>query len=1259
MINAHRRIALLTGVAASTLGLAAPALAAVTTSAGIQHIVGPGGTATDTLTICDVDDSCFFGVEASGSQVAFASVTSIAHGQIIQVGIGTDVELVMVNLADANVGAHATAAAPGGNAIAHAVVHTGILQIASAEAAPGGGSTIFLVDPEVIAKGSFTNSGNLLIDAVATAAAAGTASALAIIDVGFEQHMIAADQASASYSNTGSVALSAIAHATADDFAIAVAAVESGQYQIVTGGEASARFGNSGTLSINAVASADGHVASANAFAEYLVEQDVTAGASSSAALASAEAIATATISNSGTATLAASATAFASSGPANATAVANEAFVQEVESEGSAIASLVNSGSLKLSANAVATGQDALAHASIIQPISQAIEGATGAANFTNAATMTFNAVAHASAATFASAGAVIGAIELDVDATDGVASFVNSGTFSAKATATAQAGSTAIATAFATGLHQTVHGGRAVVDNQGLFSVSARAATQAADAGTATAVAFGYVATGAEGLAVDASNDGTLDVSAVAEAHDEAFASAIGIHALLTSGTASDEARLSGTLTNSGTINVVARVSGGGFFSTAAPGGGTSTVALSSAVASGILLQSGVNTLTVTNSGAINVDAIAESGGRATATAIRVATTGRLPGDANDVFTFTNDGGTIRARTSFDGGQTWHRGTAIDVSRARNRSVINLLGDASIYGHIAVQEGDAINVASGTLYFDGIINPTYLGTNDGVGTLTVDHGGNLILAGARFTGDPRTFDGVASASVNTFTVTADGTITYELQPTDPGSQPPGSYQQVYADVANIDGAKLVATIATSNGLFEDSYVWDNVIDANTLNGKFASCSLTGPYSDSLLVGALQCSYDANNNVDLSLSRVGFDSVGGLNQNGAAVGSGLEGVYRSVLGGAGGLAGTAQLSNASATPGIVDLLADLFLFTDASNYNVALNQLSGSVYANYLQSFPSIGVHYNDLLDGATSCEAVAGSGSVRDCRTNPIRVWGQTDYQSRRADGDVEAGSTKAKRFTGLLGIDTTVGDAAIVGVSAGYVTNHARDNQFGDSANAEGAQIGAYAAYDKGPFTLKGVTTYSWFNGDSTRHVDFRGLAPGATFSGTPTGKPDVNLLTLGLHGAARLPIGGRSAVTPYLNLDYVHAKLQGFVERGLDGADLTVEGGSSNHSFATTGVKFATQAGGVISEIDLGYRHRFGSARSRFSAAFLGDTSSAFDIISAAQKRGTFVAGVSVGGKVGTVDVRIGYNGEYNGDVTSHGGNFKVSLPLGGH
>ena len=168
------------------------------------------------------------------------------------------------------------------------------------------------------------------------------------------------------------------------------------------------------------------------------------------------------------------------------------------------------------------------------------------------------------------------------------------------------------------------------------------------------------------------------------------------------------------------------------------------------------------------------------------------------------------------------------------------------------------------------------------------------------------------------------------------------------------------------------------------------------------------------------------------------------------------------------------------------------------------------------------------------------------------------------------------------------------------------------------------------------------------------------GTIRGDPDIKMTTLGLHGGARWAMGGNSVVRPFLNLDYVNARLDEYIETGLEGANLHVDGGGIKRTFLTGGVKYATQMGGVVPEVKLAYRHRFGDRRARIEQAFLcqTDTECEFDVVSASEKRGTFLAGLSVGGKVGPVDLRIGYEGEFNSDIRSHAGNFRVILPLGG-
>jgi uncharacterized protein with beta-barrel porin domain len=943
---------------------------------------------------------------------------------------------------------------------------------------------------------------------------------------------------------------------------------------------------NSGSFSVLGIASAD---------ADLAVHQQVRVSGVSQVARGL---NALATIDNSGTITVAGSAQGTAVGSVSNY--VAASGLNQTAWGPESVVASVDNSGSIDVSARAIGTAE-------------------TGKA--TNVA--------------------IAGGISQNSLGKDGASSSVtNSGSISVVADAESNGGIVAFAGAYAEGFSQEPLFGTltATLDNDGDIAVLAGASAVATGGAYASAKATGLHVDAANVVA-DVLNSGSFTVAASAVASGvsgSAYAFAGGISMTAANhGTSGSFGLISGTIENSGSLKVSAKVDSAN----------SGTVG---ATATGIFLNSGQIDATVVNTGTILVQAVTANGGDATAYGVHAVNWYDPAVDGDAVFTFTNDGGTIVVRESVDGGTTWQRGNAIDLTEAPNSSVVNLLGDGAIYGNIAIQDGDVINVEDGTTLFDGIINPGSMPAGgitaadldtglSGPGTLNIDNGGNLELVSGNSVAAMD--DGPSYVFVDTLNIGADGTITYDL-PAVSGNAAVGTYPQVFTDVANLDGS-LIASIQPANGLFADAF-YDNVIDANVRNGEFESCGLAGPYTNSLLLD-LQCVYDSKANVDLQLSRTEFGAVAGLNANGVAVGEGLECIYDVAL-----------------TGGVADMLSDLFLFTDAANYNVALNMLSGSVYANYLNSFASLGVHENDLVDHATNCEMPALAGSVLECRSGgPIHVWGQLDYQTRKADGDIEAGDSRSKRFTGLLGIDANVGNAAIVGVDAGYLSNHFRDHQFGDTAKGDGWTVGAYAVYDPGTFFVKGVTTYSSLNGDATRHINFAGLAPGAAFAANPTGDPDVNMWTAGLHGGARLPMGASSVVTPYLNLDYVHAHMKGFTEDGGNGAGLTVEGANSNHAFATGGVKWATQMGGVVPEVNLGYRYRFGDQRSDFRAFFNGDSDCDFGIVSAAQKKGTFLAGLSVGGKVGPVDLRIGYEGEFNGDVTSHSGNFKVVLPLGGH
>ena len=182
----------------------------------------------------------------------------------------------------------------------------------------------------------------------------------------------------------------------------------------------------------------------------------------------------------------------------------------------------------------------------------------------------------------------------------------------------------------------------------------------------------------------------------------------------------------------------------------------------------------------------------------------------------------------------------------------------------------------------------------------------------------------------------------------------------------------------------------------------------------------------------------------------------------------------------------------------------------------------------------------------------------------------------------------------------------------------------------------------------------DGDSRRDVDFRPV--GGTINGSLSGNPDVRMWTAGAHFGYRIAMGA-SALTPYLNYDHVSTKLKTFVEGGLPGANLAVRG-REKHDFLTAGAKYGIDVGGAVLEADLGWQHMFGQRRAGVSTAFSDDLDCLFDSFSAAEKRDALKAGLSIGGKVGGLDVRASYSGLFNGTEKNHAGSFKIVLPFGG-
>ena len=278
------------------------------------------------------------------------------------------------------------------------------------------------------------------------------------------------------------------------------------------------------------------------------------------------------------------------------------------------------------------------------------------------------------------------------------------------------------------------------------------------------------------------------------------------------------------------------------------------TTTTPLSSALATGIRVDSGVNNLLISNSGSINVDAITENGGEATAYGIRVVANGVTTPGVDDVTTIENSGDII-VRVSTDGGTTFHRGTAIDVTRGSEP-----VGDqpdglsGNIYGNIELQsDADTINVTGGETLVQRrhqlVVSAGGRGCGGNRRRCRRQPGAELVRrrhhehqqrrqlpppdrSGRRpvlcvhgHARPARSGGGGAGDQLA-------GTITFDLPGAVAGEVPVGTYPQVFVDNAYLDGT-LVAHLAP--GTLFDTTVYQNVIDANVRTGTFDQCVIGG----------------------------------------------------------------------------------------------------------------------------------------------------------------------------------------------------------------------------------------------------------------------------------------------------------------------------------------------------------------------------------------------------------------------------------------
>jgi outer membrane autotransporter protein len=655
-----------------------------------------------------------------------------------------------------------------------------------------------------------------------------------------------------------------------------------------------------------------------------------------------------------------------------------------------------------------------------------------------------------------------------------------------------------------------------------------------------------------------------------------------------------------VSGTITNTGTLNVSA--SGAG------------------AVAKGIAIEADTFDGVVANSGIINVVA---NGTDAVAEGVSIAANTLGP-DAM----FENNGGTISATVN------GARGTAIDVSGAPS-SLLLALNGGSIYGNVVENAaGNAISIGSGNLVLDGIVNPSQAK----LGTLTVGANGTLTLAN-------NAAEGNAAAYVNSFV--QNGTLAI-VGSTD------GSSGSIHAGQATLSGGAVVdvnlsaqyGTSTTYKVVFSDaslSGTWSNV--SPSVGGTFFTAS--GVYSA--------------NEADITLSRASFDAVAGLTPNEAAVGSAIETIYDQGATGTLGqltqaLLGLTPAQYADALEALSGIPAAELSATDQATVQSFLDQI-----LSHLGDSTTGSDTVASLLSGSSALPDGVAPTNVSPAQLSDLsgtHVWGGAFFSGSSVDSTISGPAYNSHQSGLLAGVDVPLTRNLLVGMAAAWMTGDINTENMETNGNFNAGLVSAYARYqaDSGIYVLADAS-YGSFSNKLNRYVSIPGFG-----SGDVHGSFDTNAWSFyGEAGWHLMPEGWSASVTPYAALSYLKADSDGYAETGTFAAPLTVHSASSQATSSYLGVKLSmdwtVDTTTFTPRLTAAWQHDFTKDAWQMAASFTAAPTVGFGLTGAGLARdGLYLDGGFTIHAAQNVDILLDYQGRFTADRSDNAGLARINIKL---
>jgi trimeric autotransporter adhesin len=444
---------------------------------------------------------------------------------------------------------------------------------------------------------------------------------------------------------------------------------------------------------------------------------------------------------------------------------------------------------------------------------------------------------------------------------------------------------------------------------------------------------------------------------------------------------------------------------------------------------------------------------------------------------------------------------------------------------------------------------------------------------------------------DGPSRVFIDTFTI-EDGTIAYQLTP----RTATGTYSQVFADTANLGGTLEAQYLP---GFYGDKSFYDNIIEAGDRNGTTFDA-----VEDNSLLLKTQEIYQGDN-VDLTVTRTPFDQIKGLSKNQDSAAGGIENIYGKLPG--------AGVDPATTNP-FAQLVANLFLISDKQDYAALLDQLSGSQFAQELQSVlwslrplnesitdrMDCGLNHSNIAPVARGYDdkAVGGYEPLGCFTPGQVQVWARVWGGWNNNDGDVNAPGYDEQQWGVWGGADYALGDTVVVGVAGGFFSSDMDFERFGGvsggSIEYDGGQIAGYAGWDNAVWYNRAIVSGGFYDGES--HRNFALNSPAVD----PSGSPDADAVSFYNEAGRRFAVGSNVTLTPFAGITVAHAELDGFTEtdRQKTGAALRVSGSDADSVASILGLRLNAIWGAFKPQVAVGWEHEFDDTSQIVKVSFAG-------------------------------------------------------------